>query len=283
MLSFHYFSTLRFLLLLLPDLSLRVESTRLEDYLQTVNDHDDAAKKVENFDPAQANPIRNITCIGDDLALELPMIGDFNPNLVPVHKICAKPQYNGGRRRQHAGGYCHEPAFAPYTGDVSFDTSYGADASPELQNPRVLLACRYRCFCNWGVADVSIQPKVNYRRTQFDVHPRASESTYEISIDVDNDFTTTWAYKMGRQGSIPVDALVLNRRPQLAAEARTTTPRQRYGVGKRVSLDPGNKIRCDNTFPTFNLPPPYDRWEIIGQNGNYAQQLCATQLSGGSK
>ena len=217
--SFHYFVALRSLLLFLH-LCLRVEGTRRRDYLQTVREHDNAVGMVENFDPAQANPVRNITCIGHGLALELPMIGGFNPNQVSVHEICAKPQYNGGARGQHAGGYCYEPPFAPYTGVVAFDRSRAAEASPELQNERVLLSCLYRCYCNWGLTDVSIQPKGIWKGPQFDAQPQASSRTYEISLDLNDDFTTPQELKMGHQGSKKVDSLSVDTEPQLIREGK---------------------------------------------------------------
>ncbi len=279
--SIHYFSALRSLLLFLPNLSLRVESTRVGSYLQAVRQYDNAAGSVENFDPTQANPARNVTCIGDDLALELPMIGDFNPNQVSVHKLCAKPQYNGGARGQHAGAYCSDPPLSPYTGNIAFDSSPGAEASPMLQNDRVLLSCRYRCYCNWGLIDPSRQPRANTMRYRLEVIPRVSNRTYELAIDRNDDFTTPRAQKMGKQGLTYVDSLELSTRSQLIAQDRRPRHRRPHTTERHISLDPGNKIQCDNATPTFNLPPPYQRWEFVHPDTNYAQQLCAVQLSGG--
>ena len=238
---------------------------------------------LKNFDPAQANPIRNITCVGDDLALELPFPGDFDPNQVSTQKVCAKPQYNGGARGQHAGAYCYQPPFAPYAGDIAFDTSPGAEASSELQNPRVLLSCRYRCFCNWGLTDQSHQPNAALLINQLEMQPRASEYTYKLQLDIDDDFITPRAQKMGKQGAVQVDSLGLVTRTQLVVEGQQLRPYVPYMPHEYISLDPGNKIRCRGNMPTFRLPPPYTRQDFIDPDVDSIQYLCAMQLSGGNK
>ena len=278
--SSQYFGFLQSLLLILPNLSFRVESTRYEDYRQAVLEHDYATGWAENFDPTQANPVRNVTCIGDSLDLQIPMIGGFNPNQVTLQKLCAKPQYNGGARGQHAGAYCYEPPFEPFTGDIAFDISPDAEASTQLQNPRVLLSCSYLCFCNWGLADTSIQPKTRLHLTQLEVQPRTSESTYELQLDIEDDFTTPLAQKMGRQGTVQVDSLEIVTQSQLSVERQWPTHNEPY---EDVSLDPGNKIRCGGEMPTFNLPPPYVHRDFTTLRTNPVQNLCAMQLSGGYK
>ena len=42
-----------------------------------------------NFDPAEADPTGNLTCVGDSYDLELLVFPDFNPNKVSVQKtVC---------------------------------------------------------------------------------------------------------------------------------------------------------------------------------------------------
>ena len=250
------------------------------EFRLAVQQSDNRATRYENLDPARANPVRNITCLGDSLHLRLPMLGDFDPNRADVQKLCAKPQYNGGSPGQNAGAYCTEPPFPPYTGDIAFDASSDARASKVLQNPRVLLACRYRCFCNWGVADTSVQPKPIFRERRLNVQPRSSRLTYELQLDIDNDFTTPRERKRGQYGLMLVDSLRLLTQSQLSREGRYVPQDKLYD---HISLDPGNRIQCGGDMPTFNLPPPYTHQDFIATGSNPVQSLCAMQLSGGAK
>ena len=244
------------------------------------NDRPASASQQENYDPTRANPVRNITCIGDSLNFRLPMLGNFDPNQVSVHKICAKPQYGGGAPGEHAGAYCSEPPFQRYTGDIAFDRNVNADASRLLQNPRVLLACRYRCFCTWNLADRSLtQPKTNQRGGRFNVESRQSQNSYELRLDMDDDFTTWRRSHMGQFQARYVDTLRLLRQSQLSRESGHSPYRGMYDY---ISLDPANKIECSGDMPTFNLPPPYTHWDFT-QSPNPVQKLCAMQLSGGAK
>ena len=87
---------------------------------------------TENFDPAEANPVGGITCLGRPYDLRLPIQpGGFDPNSVSLQHLCAKPQYGGGAQYQHVGGFCvQRPNNDPTrgngvlnTGIVGFDLS----------------------------------------------------------------------------------------------------------------------------------------------------------------
>ena len=232
--------------------------------------------ETENFDPAEADPASNITCVGSSYDLDLPVIQDsrlglFNPNEVSVHKLCAKPQFGGGAPGQHVGGFCSVAPSAQNgrTGDIAFDRTIEARTSLALYNPRVLLGCFYRCFCNQGVTDRSVQPRSNSELVRT-VQLR-SLRTYEIDIDIENDFNAPYNMKYGTQGNNEVDALViftLGQVGQALGHAGVTS--------KAVSLNQGNKIDCRGDFPTFVLPDPYQLADFEN-----LQQLCAVQLSGG--
>lgn len=231
----------------------------------------DAPYWEENFDPAEADPWGNITCVGSSLDIRLPMLGDFNPNRVSMQKLCAKPQYNGGARGQHAGAFCFLPPHEGFTGEVAFDFSDGAQASKELQNRRLLITCFYRCFCNYGLTDPLMQPKSNW--PYFRTGRRPSISTYELQIDVNNDFTTPAEQKMGRRGLTSVDSL------QLIAWTQITQPLQAISNEEHqyLSLDPGNEIVCRGNLPDFTLPSPYRTSDFKN-----IQEMCAMQLTGGN-
>ena len=228
---------------------------------------------TENLDPAEANPEANITCLGDSYDLNLPVVGNFNPNRVSMHKLCAKPQFKGGEPGQHLGGFCVLPPHAGMgtTGEVSFDSSNGAQINFELFNPRVILGCFYRCFCSHGVADVSIQPKTKHNL--FRTFQQLSRRTYELQIDIVDDFTVPRAEKKGKLGNTVVNTVQVSSVSEVGNALN-------YGgnmlQGSTLSLDPGNKIECRGDLPTFLLPSPYQTSDFSN-----LQQMCATQLSGG--
>ena len=85
---------------------------------------------TENFDPAEANPLGGITCLGRPYDLRLPLQPGFDPNSLSVQHLCAKPQYGGGAEYQHLGGFCLQPPNSDpnlgrgvNTGIVAFDLS----------------------------------------------------------------------------------------------------------------------------------------------------------------
>ena len=227
---------------------------------------------TENFDPEDANPEANITCLGDSYDLDLPVVGDFNPNQVSVHKLCANPQFNGGEPGQHLGGYCIllPHAGTGTTGEVAFDSSNGAQINTELFNPRTVLGCFSRCFCNYEVADVSVEPKANH--DLFQTYQQLSQRTYELQLDIEDDFTVPRAKENGKLGNTAVDSVQIQSHSQIGVAlmyAGTLST-------ETLSLDIGNKIECRSDLPTFLLPDPF-------QTADFAnlQQMCATPLSGG--
>ena len=64
---------------------------------------------AENFDPAEADPTGNITCLGDSYDLELPTQAHWNPNTVSMQSLCAKTHYGVDRlgRTLQAGVKAH--------------------------------------------------------------------------------------------------------------------------------------------------------------------------------
>lgn len=90
----------------------------------------------------------NITCIGDKYGLDLPIINGFNPNLLKMQELCALPQY-GGKPDQHVGGWCDASKRHYNQWHLSFDISPASGANQLLANPRVMLACYYRCWCSF--------------------------------------------------------------------------------------------------------------------------------------
>ena len=232
----------------------------------------------ENFDPAEADPQYGITCLGAQYAKKLPIIGGFDPNSVSMQKLCAKPQYGGGLRGQHLGGYCiwpPESGRGPYpghTGVVAFDSSKAAEINSGLANPRILLGCQYRCFCNRNVADLAVQPKLGdgpYRENQLLL--AQSESTYELKVDVFDDLTIPRWEHMGKFGREQVEKRTILRVPQ-GPRSGVMDSRE----NDRISLDPANKITCNGPLPPWPLPGPFSTRDFKS-----LQEFCPIQLSGG--
>ncbi|MCJ1277055.1 hypothetical protein MMC21_004864 [Puttea exsequens] len=190
-----------------------------------------------------------------------------------MQSLCATTLYGGGPAGQNLGGWCDDPGYerTTSTGLVSYDINEGSGVNTALANvPRIFLGCMNRCFCNANIqANPQAQPKL-VGLNDFQNHglrPRASQSTYELQIDVVDDFTTDIALKMGKSG----DQSVLAER--VWHYSRTQVD---FHIGY-VSLDKGNMITCFGRLPTFTLPPPYDQPSDFRNN----QELCATHLSGG--
>lgn len=62
-----------------------------------------------------------------------------------------------------------------------------------LFNPRLMAACTYRCFCNFGLSDPSSQPKV----LQYLAAPNPrlrwqADETYKMVVDLVTDFDPPW-------------------------------------------------------------------------------------------
>ena len=246
---------------------------------------------AENFDPAEADPFGNITCLGDSYDLELPTQAHWNPNTVSMQSLCAKTQYGGGPPGQNIAGWCSIPPRAlgyfhlSDPGSIAFDASPDAQANAQLQNPRVMLGCLYRCFCSNGVEELSLQslslqPKT-YRSTDglggyTATSEVSSDTAYQVTIDIVDDFFVPQEQHMGPPQQ-PDDPYVLAQivRTWTQVEVQAGNPTSLETIW--VSLDPDNNITCIGNLPTFNLPAPYQ----MSQYGSL-QELCAVYGSGGN-
>lgn len=141
------------------------------------------------------DPRRNITCLGSSYDLRLPPgVNGTDPNELTMQQLCAKTIYGGAPAGRHLGGWCSRGLqtkdekdaddsddeemttnfenFSDLTG-VSFDMSDNSHVDEVLIDPRFLLGCFNRCFCNYGVTDLTTQPKRDegrvpiYRRDPF--------------------------------------------------------------------------------------------------------------------
>ena len=208
----------------------------------------------------------NISCVGNTYDLELPLQSDWNPNTVSLQYLCAKSKYGGGPTGRNIGGWCDY-------NEIVFDYSDRAQVNPQLSNPRIHLGCRYRCFCNRNipVERRTMQPKPSENQTALGVLSKQSSHTYEIQLDIVDDFTMPWGAKRGRRGTQIVPSLRITHVVESDQYEDLFSPRYLY-----TSQDLGNSIRCEGSLPTFSLPDPYEISDF--QN---LQQMCATQHDGG--
>lgn len=203
--------------------------------------------QTKNFDPAEADPSGNITCLGDRYGIDLPIIAGFDPNLVTMQELCAKPQYNGGLPGQHVGAWCTTIMIQRgQRRKLAFDFSPGVQVNAALVSPRVLLGCLLKCYCNSAAAaDLIVQPVTTDVALRGN-YPQ-STSTYEIKIDVVNDFNVPSIQHMGSlvgQLVISVSALL---------EAQISATLYNYDVTP-ISVDQQNRIECRGSLPSFPLP-----------------------------
>ncbi|MCJ1279855.1 hypothetical protein MMC21_007679 [Puttea exsequens] len=243
---------------------------------------------AENFDPALADPRGSLTCLGDWYPLILPVVGIFNPNLVTMQQLCAKPQYNGGQPGQHMGGWYSfnsslgrgsrvaSDQLQRVEAFVAFDVSAGAQVNDFLANERVMLACVYKCFCTNQLADLQTQP-IN-RGLHSDLSNEVgTEESYDLTLDVVSDFTDrSQKVQPPRPGVDQGLELVLRTQAQVFDDSNPWF----------ITLNPANNLTCRGDLPTFPLPMTFPEEDGFTENDDPftdLQKLCANQFAGGSK
>ena len=255
------------------------------DFLgQRVEENDPT--EYENFDPAEANPAENITCLGySDIVL--PVFSDWNPNDYSLQQLCAKPQFGGLGRRMHLGGFCYGsfgglPAEEGGLGTILFDDQRASDPAYGLVHQRILLQCQNRCFCNDDAvtSDLSTKPKGYnlYSTGEGDISGERPAVAYQIKADLVDDFSQSFQV---------YDSLHSHERSLQPGTRFATIPVmleffvddgwKQDSVILPVMLDPENRITCDGDLPSFDIPEPY-----TNEDFDSLQQMCATYLSGGN-
>lgn len=247
----------------------------------------------DNLIPANADPSLNITCVGNSYGYNLPSSAGFDTSTVTMQQLCAKTQFNGGQPGEHIGGWCD---YSRHESRVVFDLTAPAQVNPVLANPRVMLACQYRCFCNYGLGADPTQPPA-----PIALAPAwRSDQTYEMTVDVLDDFDEpAWidnvmATQLGTYQSdgMEVDAPLSGHRGGKGAMpvrvAEVFTESQQVHTKDETPSDPvlphatflsmneDNQIECSGVRPLWPLPFPFS----IGQFPDL-QKLCAVEFSGG--
>jgi len=244
----------------------------------------------DNLVPANAEPSLSITCVGDSYAYNLPVSAGFDTSHITMQQLCAKTQFNGGQPGQHIGGWCDYSRYHP---KVVFDLTAPAQVNPVLANPRVMTACQYRCFCNYGLGANAIQPTgpVALEATW------RSDQTYEMTVDVLKDFDEpSWSNNViaaqfgtpqsdglevdvplsshrGAKGALPVRVTeVLTMSQQVYEKDKSTLAHATF-----MSMNEDNQIECSGVRPPWPLPAPF----TMGMFPDLTH-LCAVEFSGGS-
>jgi len=241
----------------------------------------------DNLIPANADPSLSITCVGDSYGYNLPVSAGFDTSHVTMQQLCAKTQFNGGQPGQHLGGWCD---YSRHHSKVVFDLSGPAQVNPVLTNPRVMVACQYRCFCNYGLGANSVQPL----SPLAEIPTWRSDQTYEMTVDILDGFNgPAWTNNMiaaqlgtPQNGGLEVDVPLSSHRgkkgvlPVRVAEVITlsqqASTKDRIPHATFVSMNEDNQIECTGTRPLWPLPAPF----TMGQFPTL-QHLCAVEFSGG--
>ena len=247
----------------------------------------------------QTDPMRNITCLGSSYDLQLPIRRGVDLNQYTMQQLCAKEAYGGAVVNQ--GGWCsaglditiedHDGPIqehpdwdadpdlaAPTLTGVSFDLGDRWDvARIEEFNPRWMLGCLNRCFCNWGIENINIQPKRETPSNADATLIEAARWTRELQLDVAN-INSTWIDEhFGRMRGAIVDVVrLIDLKEPVDIGENAVAPSDAFFEPWDLSLDPGNYITCEGELPSFPLPPPYPVSDFQSP-----QQLCAVQWSGG--
>ncbi|KAL6714894.1 hypothetical protein ACLMJK_007154 [Lecanora helva] len=242
--------------------------------------------QTDTTDPQKANPRYNITCLGE-YERPLPSYTGFSPIYpqgIPMQKLCAKTQFSGGSPGEHIGGWCQATRFSS---EVVFDIGVGAQVDLAIANPRVMLACSYRCFCNFGLPPNAPQPRYgDYAQTW------RSDQTYELQLDVTDDYDVPWSENFeelstnslldipqvshkGTAGKAPVTVAEVKTESQQAFALDSSGSGEHFTF---VSMDAENNIDCHGTLPKFPLPSPYSTSDF-----STLGELCAVQFSGGKR
>ena len=123
-------------------------------------------------------------------------------------------------------------------------------------DPRFLLGGFNRCFCDYGLTDLTIQPKREHY-SDADVHLIPSGATGEIKLDVTDDVRTADSRYGGSLDPVAVDALQMTELTEDDSEPNFAIRMVGYyhpDPPWSLNLDPGNYITCEGDLSVFSLP-----------------------------
>lgn len=240
--------------------------------------------QTENFDPREANPEGRLFCQGYS-QINLPTFNaNFDPNGKTLQQLCVKPQYGGGLRYQHLGGFCAD-------GLVLFDPSHGAMTSFALFNTRTLLQCLLRCYCYGYDPNSQPGPAEGHSAEHTEI-----SNPYVFKPDVIDDFMDS---QTGNQGALTdsywnIEVITAVEVPLRQLQSRGLEIHQidqqlsppGLWVSKEVILDHANTvIFCNGPLPSWRFPPPVGIDQFTGvpeREITPLEHLCFNILDGGN-
>lgn len=246
------------------------------------------------------DPRSNITCLGSSYDLRIPLRTDgFDLNQLTMQQLCAKPIYGGADIPRALGGWCSagveidyryvdppgEPAWGPSdtfhlrTG-VSFDfrvSEWLSIGSDDFNDDRLYVGCLNRCFCNWEIEDLSIQPKREVpSNADVIIIPTYPRHVQKLKVEI-AEFLEERDTQPDMDGDLVTVLQIIPDLHEPNEEGEVSeTDAQSYEDVLNLALDPGNEITCEGDLPSFVLPPPYSVADFRDP-----QQLCAVQWFGG--
>ena len=237
--------------------------------------------RQENWEPSEANPRENATCLGASSSLQLRPWHEINLNSLSMQRLCAKTQYGGRPLGENFGAYCVDDEVECLLLTAFDDSSPRTSANlHETQPPdawaRLLLECRTRCFCNFGLQDPRQKPK---RATYHD----RTVLTNFMDIYHDNRRGLTLdspTLEIQLAPRVPDFTTSIHLRSQLATQLRIRPPRDKdsWVFDLSTGIHPANYIECDGDLPRFTLPPPFSQADFEDN-----AELCAVPLAGGNE
>ena len=147
-----------------------------------------------------------------------------------------------------------------------------------FERARMAFGCLYRCFCNYGLEELSVQPYKPPWFTQF-LRKADDSSAIEMQIEADwmfYDQVLIRNYLLWDQYAstiIGVDSIWAFVGPQTALN---TLYHRMPSTIFAVSMHPENAIECRESLPTFPVPAPFQMSDFRNLT-----QLCAVAWSGG--
>ncbi|KAI9679860.1 MAG: hypothetical protein M1817_004874 [Caeruleum heppii] len=221
----------------------------------------------ENFDPAEADPIGNITCTGPLPPWPLPNFpdDDWDPNTFTLQELCAKPQYGGRAKDQHLAGFCEEDMAVT----VGFDYTNRALSADHLMSPRNPSA-RFRDIDEWPTSSLA--------------YIGSADEAWQLTVehtDICSWYDQPVSLEEGGHDVLVTAVSIASELDLLQAPVRDVYyDPARYKFRVPITLDPSNNISCSGPFPPWPIPIPFagTTWDIEYED---LQDLCAIQLAGG--
>lgn len=229
-----------------------------------------------------------VTCQGNT-NIYLPVFDEYDPNELSLQQLCVKPQHGGGEAFQHVGGFCGLGNDGP---QVVFDSTPPSQVDMRLFNPRMLLMCQYRCYCNGYNPGVTKGPFPGLENFYDEV-----QNPYLIVPDIVQDFDEDPPDEI----SNPIHEEETLYYHIFQLHYSEAVFRVRRGVGQHlpdirdammhensweevqlVTPEESKVVFCGGPMPNFPLPAPMTAEDFAHPNVPAVERLCASAIDAGN-